>query len=436
MRRIKPQRRKASPAYSQDQLGAPSLKERHLPFSNTQNYHQNHTHTPTSSQIQDDGEKFSRAQPDIGSNNKDAEIESDDSISILLHEFDDDLENSISRKSRRVESYLTTSSIQRHQTSKIQKHGITDKIHRGSKEAKEISSLKDSKMGDPDEDLAVEDELLSSLESVDMDFRLGTASTAISSSITKATKSASSTHSISEAQNAIDDIDQMLMENSSTAFSPLYERSASAESNIVKAEQVQPFPDPGLDKLDSSFEDKDISEKSNYKENNGKVYDAAKMKLCGGKFIFKAPEPSSVHTQIDSTKHQDGKEALQHDETLYEEESSKIDTANDSPSIARVDITENLEQDQIEPNSNAFEVPSTAAEFKSRLDDISVKFQSTLNKMIEAIHDVNSLHESLKDNLLGHQAYLDQRGRGIHSRVQELQRDAATLHARASKGLA
>lgn len=54
---------------------------------------------------------------------------------------------------------------------------------------------------------------------------------------------------------------------------------------------------------------------------------------------------------------------------------------------------------------------------------------------MEAIWNVDSLAGFVKDALSRQQEYLDERGKYIQHQVQNLQKEATTLHSKATKGL-
>ncbi|KAG0302759.1 hypothetical protein BGZ98_007261 [Dissophora globulifera] len=256
----------------------------------------------------------------------------------------------------------------------------------------------------PDIEGHLEDLSPSSPDAFDLDFTMNTISSDSGSPRLGIPNDAppTSPSAISDMQNALNEIDELLMEVS--APSNLDPHFHSAASRNARAGMESPvFHETFALRCDSTTDSPTLNVQKVRSTNRvqstrivgwdeSKIEAEAFDESIGGSYhVRDHPDESQVYEQRQKQEH----ESVQH--------------------------------------TPAFEIPESTAEFTSRLEDIRTRFKASLDSMLEAIQEVNSFHSSVKDALSKHQEYLDNRGKQISLRVHGLQKEASVLHLKATK---
>ncbi|KAF9130155.1 hypothetical protein BGW39_003392 [Mortierella sp. 14UC] len=121
-------------------------------------------------------------------------------------------------------------------------------------------------------------------------------------------------------------------------------------------------------------------------------------------------EPSSEQKAVDPHEDQDA-------EVVGEKALSEVaGQANDSAASRRQTLK--------------FTLPNSSDDFCTRLQQLSMSFQSSLDNMMDAIKDVEQFRSSVEKILTDRQDTLHQRGERIHEQARRLQDEATTLHSK------
>ncbi|KAI1314483.1 hypothetical protein EDD11_002146 [Mortierella claussenii] len=368
----------------------------------------------------------------LGNNEND-----EDNIGPLLDELDSDFEDSSrsSRKFRRLFGAQSNSSnAQRHQSSTALKASSNHNCFRGpsSSQPKKWSQGHGANHNEsaPDND---GEEWPAGFDTMDVDFRLEMDSPMIDNSIAKVTKSAASTRSmVSEAQHAIDEIDQMLMED--TDLSPICKpqdvngiHTVIDSQTTIEAVVVTAEPHATARVKDSQDESEDQNRNRDDFPRSGSLQGEVLFEDAGDPKESNLSGEESVDNELASRTREGSKKAGE----------GSADSSDRSPAAChgQTNVGVDPKEDQVALPPLVFDVPNTVAKFKSRLDELRVEFNTSLENMNEAILGVDVLHNSINEALSGHQVHLDQRGRHIECQKEGLQMEAGSLHARAIKDL-
>ncbi|KAG0243047.1 hypothetical protein B0O80DRAFT_446677 [Mortierella sp. GBAus27b] len=206
---------------------------------------------------------------------------------------------------------------------------------------------------------------------------------------------------VSATQHALNEIDELLMEEDSVPLSP--DHGANISAKIQESNSRKSFPEDTGSKTDTPAE---------------------------------TPAPSMAneeHVQAEDRQGQESKDKI-HPETSRETEVATSETTTTMERNGASDQEATKGQNQAQP-TQVFDLPATIPEFKARLDELKAQFQLSMDGMMEAIWNVDSLAGFVKDALSRQQEYLDERGKYIQHQVQNLQKEATTLHSKATKGL-
>ncbi|KAF9984368.1 hypothetical protein BGZ65_000520 [Modicella reniformis] len=250
----------------------------------------------------------------------------------------------------------------------------------------------------PEDGCLLDESWPSSSDSLDFDFGFDTASSKDSNPITRIQKPALSTRSvISATQYALNEIDELLM-GDSVPMSPVHDPESPAE-----------------------------------------VFDTVHRKPSEGAAVSRSGTPVEVpasalvrEERTETDTHQD--QGLKDNVHLETSKDAKTKDSEHKADPLPQEPGQDEIQDQAQP-SLVFDLPATVPDFKSRLDELMVRFQSSLDNMIEAIQNVDSLRCFVKAAIIKHQEYLEERGKHIELQAQNLQMEATILHSKAEKGL-
>ncbi|KAF9365712.1 hypothetical protein BGX34_008733 [Mortierella sp. NVP85] len=233
--------------------------------------------------------------------------------------------------------------------------------------------------------------------SLDLDFTQDV----ISPRIKKATLSTYS--AVSATQHALDEIDEFLLEDS-VPMSPVHSLDAPDESNN--------------------------SDNSKSLEETTARRGSAPAEVPAATTVSKECVEADGHQDQDS---RDRTPLETSKDTNTKDNEQTMTTVKNDPVSSR-EVGQDQTQGLAQP-PQVFDVPATTPDFRSRLEEMKVKFQSSMDDMMEAIRSVDSLKSFIEDALSRQQGYLDERGKHIQHQVQNLQKEATTLHSKATKGL-
>ncbi|KAG0288366.1 hypothetical protein BGZ96_007840 [Linnemannia gamsii] len=230
--------------------------------------------------------------------------------------------------------------------------------------------------------------------------------------------SAMSTRStVSQTQNALNEIDQLFIDGSptrspSTRFqTPFEDRELSEQRSptlYVGATGIYP-PDQDMDD-----------------------YGAGEVVL------FEDPqqdEPMGGNSVIVSDAQDVGCPIADDDVKPETQDKPCIDPKED-PSMVAVSeqASETAEQvaGELDPPrvTHTFTLPHSSSAFKERLKQLSSGFHTSMDDMMDAIIDVEHLRTSVEKTLTDRQELLHQRGERIHCQARQLQEEASTLHSK------
>ncbi|KAG0351838.1 hypothetical protein BGZ54_003077 [Gamsiella multidivaricata] len=334
----------------------------------------------------------------------------DDDDDMLPMESGDDFQVSI-RIPRRTEDQEGSSEYRRHRSS-AGKGDANDTTH-----SLDSSALKRHR-GEPqtDERFISEEAWFSSQESMDLSLGPDTASLDKHSPITRVKKAAPSTHiTVSDTQHALNEIDELFQENFAP-LSPILEPQSSAEHEDGISQGASPKTPVLKSGLHSEIQSatKDVREASKLSIDEGDDLD-------DDIHLEDAHSPKMEHTKLPEAP------------ADYEDPMPGYDTGQDQSQSQGQGP--NQDKDQSSEAAPVFEVPTTTDEFKSRLNEIRIKFHLSLESMMEAVQGVDSLLGVVKDALMKQQSCLDERGQHVREQVLGLQREATQLHTKAARGL-
>ncbi|KAF9111100.1 hypothetical protein BGX27_005389 [Mortierella sp. AM989] len=298
-----------------------------------------------------------------------------------------------SRKTRRIEDQ-PLSDPQRHLSSPALHQALQSS---GKKSTKGLQTHQ----AQTDYDATLDENWPTFPDQIDFDYKLDSDSSLGSSPFMKAIRNAPSALSTSDANHdTIDDIDKLLMEDDSppelaptsqsfAGFSDTKSRVSIPEAKALEGKKTE-SEDKGI------HVDKDAPRKSVSISERG-------LKTCGDESRAKDREPE-VQANIENQP--------------TDPQNTDLNQAQDQAICPQI-----------------FDVPATSPDFKTRLDGLNDRFATCLGNMVQAVQDVDSLHDSVKEAIESRQSYLVQRGMQLHARMQDLHKEAGLLHSKATKDL-
>ncbi|KAG0251250.1 hypothetical protein BG011_007743 [Mortierella polycephala] len=217
---------------------------------------------------------------------------------------------------------------------------------------------------------------------------------------------ASTTRSmLSDTARAIDEIEELLLEDSLTPSSPIRPCDSfdvrDADSQARKPSGTSTFP-----QTDLSFKCVDATDDGNTVNKNG------------------------------STPVDDARDRIQ---TEVQMKFSNESRAYSMGSMTHVPFDRQdsslIRQQQASPPPQLFDLPVTIDALESRLNVLQAQFHSTVDNILESIRGVDLLHSSLKESLLGRKRQSGEQAKLIRIQVRDIQKEATLLHSKAKVDL-